>query len=132
MHNSGICPELVNGATLDYLTPQEIAKIQRYADETGATVTVFGSRVTGTGYVSGKPLTANSDFDYIISGTNSRGRAKAKDPRSGISLPRGGGGGEIGAGGMETGIDIWTPENFSANGYTLADRPHIIFAPRQK
>jgi hypothetical protein len=100
------------GKTCRSLTHGQAKRIQDFATKHNTPVTVVGSRARGT---------ANefSDFDYLIGG-NSRTRNAARR-----DLPRGQAGGEIGAGGRETGNDI-----FNANKIPLdPSLPHIIFKP---
>ena len=58
------------GASLDNLSPGEIARIQEVANRRGLEITVVGGRARGT-------ADAASDWDYIIMGGNSRTRAHA-------------------------------------------------------
>jgi hypothetical protein len=94
-------------------------RIQNAANRTGQQITVVGSRARGTA----GPL---SDWDYILSGPS---RARGSAARS---IPRGQAGGEIGASGRETGIDIFQNYNPRAPGYSVLDPdlPHVIFTPR--
>ncbi|WP_089099680.1 RHS repeat-associated core domain-containing protein [Streptomyces hyaluromycini] len=107
VHNSGPCNVVVgNGASLDNLTGSEIARIQNAADRIGHPISVVGSRATGNTH-------ALSDWDYVITGINSRTKHSVKS-----SLPQGSI--ELGRGGR---IDIFTWE--------LAEgAPHITFYPR--
>jgi RHS repeat-associated protein len=85
---------VAGGAVLEYLPARTRAVIQAFANKYGLTVSVVGSRARGTA----SPL---SDFDYVITGANREGRRAAER-----HLPRGLGGGGIGAGGRESGIDV--------------------------
>ncbi|WP_437805225.1 FG-GAP-like repeat-containing protein [Sorangium sp. So ce1078] len=101
----------VNG--LGSLTAGEAAQIQDFANRYNTTVTVVGSRATGT-------AKATSDFDYIIAGNSKIMQAARR------SLPRGTAGGEIGASGIESGIDV-----LNAAKYPLdPSRSHIVFSPK--
>ncbi|GGJ36972.1 hypothetical protein GCM10008938_23750 [Deinococcus roseus] len=129
VHNCG--PKTANGATLEHLTEEEIKRIQAYADKTGKPVYLFGSKASGKSYTTGDPVSAKSDFDYYLPGSNSADRKKALDRQSPYKLPRGTGGGQI-ENGRESGIDAWSTEQFQKKGWSIDDRPHIVFTPKVK
>ncbi|WSB02518.1 polymorphic toxin-type HINT domain-containing protein [Streptomyces sp. NBC_01794] len=108
VHNSnGFCGvEVGNGASLDNLTGSERARIQNAADRIGHPISVVGSRSIGK-------AGPESDWDYVITGINSRTKHSVKS-----SLPQGAV--ELGYGRR---YDIFTSE--------LAEgAPYITFHPR--
>ncbi|MFG2722579.1 RHS repeat-associated core domain-containing protein [Streptomyces sp. NPDC048416] len=66
VHNSGQPgPEVGPGASLDHLTLSDIRRIQNAANRIGQPISVVGSRAAGT-------PGPTSDWDYVITGINSR------------------------------------------------------------
>ncbi|MFE0106947.1 polymorphic toxin-type HINT domain-containing protein [Streptomyces sp. NPDC059009] len=108
VHNSNeFCDAKVgNGASLDNLTGSEKARIQNAADRIGHPISVVGSRATGT-------AGPESDWDYVITGINSRTKHSVKS-----SLPQGPA--ELGYGRR---YDIFT-------GGLAEGAPYITFRPR--
>lgn len=104
-------PIVGGGASLDFLTPSEIKRIQNAANRTKQEITVVGSRARGTAGPA-------SDWDYIFHGKKSRQRHSAMS-----SVPRGTQGGELNAAGIETGID-------RHSGPVSTNMPHITFQPK--
>jgi RHS repeat-associated protein len=99
------------GGAVQNLSPAVQRRVQTVADRIKAPVSVVGSQASGK-------AGPNSDFDYVIPGANSKVRHQARR-----LLPRGTGGGEIGPGGRESGIDIMT-------GPLDVSRPFVTFSPK--
>lgn len=99
--------EVGHGASLKNLTGSERARIQNAADRIGHPISVVGSRAKGT-------AGPESDWDYVITGINSRTKHSVKS-----SLPQGAV--ELGVGRR---YDIFT--NGLAEG-----APYITFNPRK-
>ncbi|SMD27516.1 RHS repeat-associated core domain-containing protein [Kibdelosporangium aridum] len=112
VHNScptemfGRDPEVGPGASLDFLTPGEIRRIQNAADKIGQPITLVGSHARGTAH-------SESDWDYVITGHNNKIRKKVKN-----SLP-------VGARelGVDRRIDLF-------KGEVQKDLPYITFYPK--
>ncbi|MCI0702167.1 MAG: hypothetical protein L0241_13875, partial [Planctomycetia bacterium] len=103
---------LGGGAVMKGVSPEDIAKIQAFADKTGSPVALVGSRVNGK-------AGAASDFDYIIGGLDGKIRSQAmKDLPRGPKVER-----EFG---QTSGIDIILDTPLDTT------RPHIIFVPKAK
>ncbi|MCP4345580.1 MAG: RHS repeat-associated core domain-containing protein, partial [Desulfobacterales bacterium] len=100
------------------ISPSNAQRIQNAATRTNQRIIVVGSRAKDTAQ-------ANSDWDYIMSGS-SRQRHSARS-----SVPRGSSGGEINAANRETGIDVFQDYNPNAPGYKPLNlnEPHVIFDP---
>ncbi|MGB7158787.1 MAG: RHS repeat-associated core domain-containing protein, partial [Tepidisphaeraceae bacterium] len=108
-------PGTMNGARIQNLEAWQRASIQRFADQHGVEVRVFGSRARGT-------AGPQSDFDYIVSGNRST-RLKATH-----ALPRGTAGGVVSPRG-QTGMDVFKPSDIPPH-FNIAKQPQIIFTPR--
>jgi hypothetical protein len=72
-----IATEYGGGALPENLSASDATRIQNAANKVGVPITVVGSRAAGTSH-------AWSDWDYIVSGANSRIRGKIRN-----SLPEG-------------------------------------------
>jgi hypothetical protein len=72
-----VATEYGGGASLENLAATDATRIQNAANKVGVPITVVGSRAAGTSH-------AWSDWDYIVSGANSRIRGKIRN-----SLPEG-------------------------------------------
>ena len=91
-------------------------RIQNAATSKGVTITVVGSRASGTS-------NRFSDWDYILGGANSSRRHGVKN-----SIPRGHSGGEY-----NSGIDFFQNYTPGIPGYSKLrpDDPHVIFVPQK-
>ncbi|MFD7736402.1 polymorphic toxin-type HINT domain-containing protein, partial [Kitasatospora phosalacinea] len=106
VHNSNQpLPEVGPGASLDNLTLSEIRRIQNAANRIGQSISVVGSRAAGT-------PGPNSDWDYVITGINSRVKHSVSSslPKSDITV------------GLGRQQDIFT-------GPLVDTEPHITFHP---
>jgi hypothetical protein len=103
VHN---CDPLVgDGASLDNVSARDAAKIQATADRIGQPVSLVGSRASGT-------AGPESDWDYVVSGANSKMKDKIKwMAPSGVRTGQG------------KGLDIFT-------GPLDEDLPYITFFPK--
>ncbi|MFB7784062.1 ricin-type beta-trefoil lectin domain protein [Streptomyces vinaceus] len=113
VHNCG--PTAANGAVLEGLTVSEIRRIQNAADARGVTISVVGSRAKGPRSATNPDgYHAESDWDYVITGINSRTRSRISSslPTADVSLGRG------------RRQDIFT-------GPLVDTEPHIMFHPRR-
>jgi hypothetical protein len=103
VHNTGGCNITAgNGASIDNISPEYRARIERFAVKNDTEVTVIGSRAEGA-------AGPESDWDYFIGG-NSKVRWNARNG----GLPRGLSGEEMDNYGNYTGIDV-----FNANTETM-------------
>ncbi|MFD0268687.1 ricin-type beta-trefoil lectin domain protein [Streptomyces sp. NPDC127106] len=113
VHNCG--PTVANGAVLEGLTISEIKRIQNAADSRGVTISVVGSRAKGPRSATNPDgYHAESDWDYVITGINSRTKSRISSslPTADVSLGRG------------RRQDIFT-------GPLVDTEPHITFHPRR-
>ncbi|WP_438015644.1 SpvB/TcaC N-terminal domain-containing protein [Sorangium sp. So ce315] len=108
--NAQASPTAGGGARIENLSSAVRARIQNAANRTRQEISVVGSQARG----DAKP---HSDWDYVMSG-NAAQRHSAKS-----SVPRGTSGGEITAGGNQSGIDVY-------KGTPDPSRPHITFKPQ--
>lgn len=93
VHNSSPCgPTVANGAALESLSVSEITRIQNAANSRGVTISVVGSRVKGP-RSPGNPngFHAESDWDYVITGIDSRTKSRISSslPSGDVTLGRG-------------------------------------------
>ena len=102
---AGAVPQAINGASLDFLTQGQIARIQAFANKRNVEVTLFGSRARGT-------ANSLSDWDYLID-ANYKIRKEAK-----WVLPKGP------ANSGRNRIDVIKPSNFP---FDISNQPQIIF-----
>ncbi|MBU3061199.1 hypothetical protein KO481_06640 [Nocardia sp. NEAU-G5] len=98
-------PTASAGASLENISPSDARRIQNAANSRGVVIHVVGSRAKGTAH-------AESDWDYVIAGINSRMRSRIQS-----SLPMGSQ--ELGYGRR---IDIF-------RGKLNETEPHITFYP---
>ena len=106
VHNS--CDSGIFGS----ITGPQAKRIQAIADKYGVNIDVIGSRARGNAH-------ADSDWDYVITGGNSKARSNAfRD------LPRGRSGGDLGNNGEWTGKERIDPEK------VYADEPRVSFSPQ--
>ncbi|MFG2876037.1 SpvB/TcaC N-terminal domain-containing protein [Streptomyces sp. NPDC048337] len=113
VHNCG--PTAANGADLEGLTVSETKRIQNAADSRDVTISVVGSRAKGPQSATNPDgYHAESDWDYVITGINSRTRSRISSslPTGDVSLGRG------------RRQDIFT-------GPLVDTEPHITFHPRR-
>ena len=96
---------------LGSITETQASTIQQVANKRGVTIEVIGSRARGDSHEF-------SDWDYVITGGNSRARNKAFN-----ELPRGRAGGNIGPNG-EAGKELFNPED------VYPDEPRVRFEPK--
>jgi hypothetical protein len=108
VHNDGCGPKVGAGASIENIAVSEATRIQNAADKIGMPISLVGSRASGTAH----PL---SDWDYVITGANSRKKSSVKN-----SLPLG----DITLG-PQGRLDIFT-------GPLNEDLPYITFYPRGK
>lgn len=98
-------PTAANGASLENMSGADAAKIQATADRIGKPVHVVGSRASGT-------AGPESDWDYVVTGANSKIKDKIKwMAPSGVRTGQG------------KGLDIFT-------GPLNEDLPYITFHPK--
>lgn len=97
--------------TLGFITEAQASTMQRIANKRDVTIEVIGSRARGN---------ANkfSDWDYVITGGNSRARNKAFN-----EIASGRAGGNIGPNG-ETGKEVLSPKD------VYPDEPRVRFEPK--
>ncbi|MFD4241107.1 RHS repeat-associated core domain-containing protein [Streptomyces sp. NPDC058525] len=112
-HNCG--PTVANGAVLEGLSVSEIKRIQNAADSRGVSIAVVGSRAKGARSATNPDgYHAESDWDYVITGINSRTKSRISSslPKADVSLGRG------------RRQDIFT-------GPLVDTEPYIMFHPRR-
>ncbi|MEW2415588.1 polymorphic toxin-type HINT domain-containing protein [Streptomyces sp. NPDC046866] len=114
VHNS--CePIVANGASLEGMTVSEMTRIQNAANSRGVSIAVVGSRVKGPRSTSNpNGYHAESDWDYVITGINSRTKSRISSslPKADVSLGRG------------RRQDIFT-------GQLVETEPYVMFHPQR-